>query len=150
MVKINALDVANAIRNIYSRGYKFGQDFVFVRGTPSGATGRFSPGQSGVEEKMNSLLGHGHADVVANWPTCSPAKVLQEGHHSMVALTLLKLKNLNNEGWVDVDQNGGSMFVSQKIVRIIEGNTVYIFDTLTQAMGPGRGFANTLDALRAR
>ena len=150
MVKISAIDVANAIRNIYSRGYKFGQDFVFVRGAPSAATGKFSPGQSGVEEKVNFLLEQSRSEVDVNWPTRSHAMVLQEGHHSMVALTLLKLKNLSREDLIEPDPKGGNMFVSQKMVRIIEGNTVYIFDVATQALGAGKVYTNTQEALRAK
>jgi hypothetical protein len=40
--------------------------------------------------------------------------------------------------------------VSQKMVRIIEGNTVYIFDVATQALGAGKVYANTQEALRAK
>jgi|GEM_PF-4468874 len=150
MIKISALDVANAIRNIYSRGFKFGQDFIFVRGAPSSTTGKFGRGQSGVEEKINFLLEKSKKEVDVNWPTRSHAKVLQEGHHSMVALTLLKLKNLSREDLVEPDPNGGNMFVSQTMVRIIEGNTVYIFDVPTQTMGPGKVYADTQAALRAK
>ena len=76
--------------------------------------------------------------------------VLQEGHHSMVALTLLKLKNLSREDLIEPDPKGGNMFVSQKMVRIIEGNTVYIFDVATQALGAGKVYTNTQEALRAK
>lgn len=150
MIKISALDVANAIRNIYSRGYKFGQDFIFVRGAPSSVSGKFGRGQSGVEEKLNFLLEKSKKEVDVNWPTRSHAKVLQEGHHSMVALTLLKLKNLSKEDFVEPEPNGGNFFVSQTMVRIIEGNTVYIFDVTSQSMGTGKVYANTEEALRAK
>lgn len=144
---ISVQDVSQAIREIYRQGYKFGQNFVYVRGKP-GAGAKALDGQCGVEEKINYLLDAGEDGVGVNIPTCSGSNVIQEGHHSMVALTVIMLKKYSSEAFLPPDPSGGCMFVSQNYVQIIDGNNVYKYDVATHTLGPATHYANVNEALR--
>ena len=145
MVRINVHDVHRALVRIYEQGYKFGQRFIYLRGMPT--HDKADNSQSGIEEKINYIL-HDKPDVGANHPTVNTAKIIQEGHHSMVALTYIDMNRLSNAPTI-IPHNGGTFLGSEitDFVQIIEGSTAYRFDTITKRLGQGQHFSNLTSLL---
>lgn len=148
MIRISVHDVHRALVRIYEQGYKFGQRFVYVRGVP--LHDKAEKTQSGIEEKINFLL-HDKPDVGANHPTVNSAKIIQEGHHSMVALTYIEMSGLSG-GPTVVPHNGGTFLGSETtdFVYVIEGTTAYKFDAKTRLLGAGQHFSNVSSLLSAK
>ncbi|OUS31611.1 hypothetical protein A9Q99_03315 [Gammaproteobacteria bacterium 45_16_T64] len=140
MVRITVHDVHRALIRIYEQGYRFGQRFVYLRGTP--IHDKADESQSGIEEKINYIL-FDKPNVGANHPTVNSAKVLQEGHHSMVALAYIEMNRLSNTPPI-IPHNGGTFLGSEitHFVQIIEGSTAYRFDTRTKLLGQAQHFSN--------
>ena len=145
VVRINVHDVHRALVKIYEQGYKFGQRFIYLRGMPT--HDKADSSQSGIEEKINYILYY-KPDVGASHPTVNTAKVLQEGHHSMVALTYIDMNGLSKEATI-VPHNGGTFLGSETtdFVQVIEGSTAYRFDTKTKRLGQGQQFSNLASLL---
>lgn len=145
MVKINVHEVHRALIRIYEQGYKFGQRFVYLRGMP--LHDKAGESQSGIEEKINFLL-YDQPEVGANHPTVNSSKIIQEGHHSMVALTYIEMNGLSNSPPV-IPHNGGTFLGSEitDFVQIIEGSIAYRFDAKTRLLGPGQNFSNVTSLL---
>jgi len=148
VVRINVHDVHRALVRVYEQGYKFGQRFVYVRGVPT--HDKADRSQSGIEEKINYIL-HDIPGVGANHPTVNTANILQEGHHSMIALTYIDMSGLSNAATI-IPENGGTFLGSEVVdfVEIIEGSTAYRFDTKTKLLGQGRNFSNISSLLSRR
>ena len=148
MVRISVHDVHRALVRIYEQGYKFGQRFVYLRGAPT--HDKTDGSQSGIEEKINYLI-HDGPVVGANHPTVNSSKVLQEGHHSMVALTYIDMNGLSKASTI-IPHNGGTFLGSETtdFVQIIEGTTAYRFDTNTKLLEQGQNFANITSLLSRR
>lgn len=145
MVRINVHDVHRALVRVYEQGYKFGQRFVYLRGVPT--HDKADKSQSGIEEKINYIL-YDKPDVGANHPTVNSAKILQEGHHSMIALTYIDMNRLSSAPTI-IPDNGGTFLGSEitDFVQIIEGSTAYRFDTKTKLLGQGQSFSNITSLL---
>jgi len=145
VVRINVHDVHRALVRIYEQGYKFGQRFVYLRGMPT--HDKADELQSGIEEKVNYIL-YDRPNVGANHPTVNAAKILQEGHHSMIALTYIDMNRLSDAPTI-IPHNGGTFLGSEitDFVQVIEGSTAYRFDTKTKLLGPGQQFSNLTSLL---
>ena len=145
MVRISVHDVHRALVRIYEQGYKFGQRFVYLRGAPT--HDKTDGSQSGIEEKINYLL-YDKPVVGANHPTANASKILQEGHHSMVALTYIDMNRLSDSPTI-IPHSGGTFLGSEttSFVQIIEGNIAYRFDTKTKILGQGQNFSNITNLL---